>query len=257
MRQHPPTLLFIHGFPLDRKLWSPQLQGLDGDCRMLAPDLRGFGEDRRPLPEVMGMDDHARDLKDLLDEREIGRVVLCGLSMGGYVALSFLEKWPERVQGLVLCNTKATADDAEAKAARHAMAEDTRTKGMQVIARAMSAKVLSAATRRERPDLVREVEAMIARQQAAAAAASALGMAGRPDRLALLADVRVPALVITGSDDELMQLPTSEEMARAIPGCRLEVLAGAGHLSNMEAPQAFNEALRVFLQEVAMDERVG
>jgi pimeloyl-ACP methyl ester carboxylesterase len=245
------AIVFIHGFPLEGSYWQRQVDAFQGKATVLAPDLRGFGNDRRNVPAVVRMEDHASDLKAMLDEQGMERVVLCGLSMGGYVALAFLARWPERVAGLALCNTRATADDATGRAAREAMARDAVAKGMAPIARAMLPKLLAEGTRRYRPELVEEIRAMIARQQPGAVAASALGMALRADRMAMLPDIRIPTTVITGEADELMPMPTSQAMADAIPGCRLTMLPGAGHLSNVEAPEAFNKALQLLLDRVA------
>lgn len=242
-----PTLLLIHGFPQDRTLWTSTAQALSDTVNVLAPDLRGFGEDRRPLPEAMTMDAYAADLKALLDEQCIDRVVLCGLSMGGYIALAFLERWQERVQGLILCNTRATADSDEGKAARAETARNAFDKGVAVIARGMVPKVLSERTRREKPELAITVEAMMARQSPDAVAAAALGMSQRPDRSPMLASITVPTLIITGSDDSLMPLPTSEAMHAAIPGSELMVLPNAAHLSNLEVPERFNATVERFL----------
>jgi 3-oxoadipate enol-lactonase len=242
-----PTLLLIHGFPQDRTLWTETARVLSNVATVLAPDLRGFGEDRRPLPQAMPMEAYAADLEALLDERGIARAVLCGLSMGGYIALAFWERWPERVQGLILCNTRATADAEEGKAARRDIARNAFDKGVGVIARGMVPKVLSERTRRERPELAITVEAMMARQRPEAVAAAALGMAQRPDRSPLLPTINVPTLIITGSDDILMPLPTSEAMHEAIPGSELVVLPDAGHLSNLEAPERFNATVERFL----------
>lgn len=245
-----PTLLLVHGFPMDGSMWSPQTEALRGTCDVLAPDLRGFGQDRRTIPALMTMEAHARDLKELLDTRSAERVVLCGLSMGGYIAMAFLERWPERVAGLVLANTRATADDEAGKAARAESARAALERGMRVIARGMLPKLLSDHTRRTMPELAEQVEEMIARQAPEAAAASALGMAERPDRSNRLDRIQVPTLIITGGEDALMPLPTSQAMADAIPDARLHVIPGAGHLSNMEAPEAFNAALLRFMLEL-------
>jgi len=242
-----PNLLLIHGFPHDRTLWTGTAEALADDANVIAPDLRGFGEDRRPLPEAMTMEAYAEDLKALLDEHGVDRAVLCGLSMGGYIALAFLERWPERVQGLILCNTKATADTDEAKSARKETAQNAFGKGVPVIARGMVPKVLADRTRSEQPDLVNAAEAMMARQRPEAVAAAALGMALRPDRTPMLSTITVPTLIISGSEDGLMPLPTSEAMLKAIPGSELVVIPGVAHLSNLEAPAAFQTAVAVFL----------
>jgi len=217
---------------------------------VMAPDLRGFGHDRAPLPTAMSMEAYATDLHDLLDAAGRERVVLCGLSMGGYVALSFIDQWPERVEGLILCNTRATADGPEGRTAREQTARDAEDKGAAVIARAMAPKLLSERTRMIHPEICSRMERMMAEQRPEAIAAAARGMAERPDRSELLPRIEVPTLIITGSDDALMPLETSEALHRAIPGSRMMVIQGAGHLSPVEAPALFNEAVELFLDEL-------
>lgn len=243
------SLLLIHGFPLDGSIWEQQVEGLSSIADVLAPDLRGFGQDHRPVPVAMAMDAYAADLKRLLDERGKDRVVLCGLSMGGYIALSFIAQWAERVSGLVLCNTRATADNAEGKLAREQTALDAHAHGAAVIARAMVPKVLSERTRRDHPEIATMVEAVMARQRPEAIAAASLGMALRPDRADMLPSIQVPTLIITGSEDRLMPLPTSETMHAAILGSQLVVFDGVAHLSNVEAPERFNSEVERFLDE--------
>ena len=242
-----PTLLCIHGFPLDGSLWQPQVQGLAGAAHVLAPDLRGFGADRRPVPKVMTMEAFAEDLMELLDRTGIERAVLCGLSMGGYVAMAFTERWPERVQGLIFCNTRSTADNDAGKAAREQTALDALSKGACVIARAMVPKVLSQRMRSEHPAEAQRIEAIMARQRPESIAAASRGMALRPDRTASLRRVHVPALIVTGSSDTLMPLETSEAMQHAMPGSQLVVINGAAHLSSAEAPAEFNTHVARFL----------
>ncbi len=241
-----PTLLLIHGFPQDHRLWDPQVHVLADVADVLTPDLRGFG-DGAQVPEVMTMDQYASDLKDLLDENKVDHVVLCGSSMGGYVALAFLAQWPERVQALILCNTRSNADTPEGRKARLDTARNAFDKGVAVIARGMVSKVLSGRTQRERPELVASIEAMMARQTPAAVAAASRGMAQRSDRTPMLGSISVPTLIITGAYDDLMPLPTSRAMHEAIPQSHLVILPGAAHLSNVEAPEPFNRAVRDFL----------
>lgn len=242
-----PTLLCIHGFPLDGSFWQPQVQGLAGAAHVLAPDLRGFGADRRPVPEVMTMEAFAEDLMESLDRAGIERAVLCGLSMGGYVAMAFTERWPERVQGLILCNTRSTADNDAGKAAREQTALDALSKGAGVIARAMVPKVLSQRTRSQHPAEAQRIEEIMARQRPESIAAASRGMALRPDRTGLLRRIKVPALIVTGSEDNLMPLETSEAMNGARAGSELVVIPGAAHLSCSESPVEFNRHASRFL----------
>lgn len=243
-----PALLLIHGFPLDATSWNDQVSGLADVANVIAPDLRGFGNDTRELPGTMTMEAHAQDLKDLLDEHEVEQVVLCGLSMGGYIAMAFAERWPERVAGLVLANTKATADDGDAREGREQSALNAMLKGMVVVGRAMAPKLLTETTRKEQPGLLRRVEDMIAIQRPEAAAASSRGMAQRSDKLECLKRLDASVLVITGDADELMPLATSQAMAKAAADSSLVVIPKAGHLSNLERPVAFNNAVRNFLK---------
>ncbi|MEO7080157.1 MAG: alpha/beta fold hydrolase, partial [Flavobacteriales bacterium] len=171
-----PHLLLIHGFPLDHAMWQPNLQALGSVAHLLVPDLLAF-ETAEEVPAVLTMEQLAEQLKEQLDAQGIQRTVLCGLSMGGYVALAFLERWPERVAGLILCNTRSTGDTEEGKQGREATALDALAKGSAVIARAMAPKLLSEHTRSTAPALANTVEAMIARQRPEAIAAASRGMA--------------------------------------------------------------------------------
>lgn len=242
-----PTLLFIHGFPLDHTIWQPQVSAFAPAHPVLAPDLRGFGEDERLVPDTMTMDMYATDLKELLDAQGVDSVIPVGLSMGGYIAMAFAALWPERVHALALVNTRAGADDADGVKARLEMARSAEERGMALIARGMVPRLLADRTLQERPELGREMERTIARQSPAATAAAARGMAQRPDRTPWLRTFPKPVLVITGDQDKIMPLPTSQAMAEAAPHGRLVVLPHAGHLSNLENPAAFNAELRALM----------
>ncbi len=228
-------------------LWQPNMEALSRVANVMAPDLLSF-DTAEEVPEVLTMEHFAGQMKEQLDAKGIQRTVLCGLSMGGYVALAFLERWPERVSGLILCNTRSTADTEEAKQGREATALDALAKGSAVIARAMVPKLLSEHTRSTVPELAKTVEAMIALQRPEAIAAASRGMALRPDRTHVLRDNDTPTLIITGENDALMPLSTSEAIAMAVPGSKLVVLPQAGHLSNMEATKGFHTTVIDFLQ---------
>lgn len=252
MHEPRPHLLLIHGFPLDHVLWQPNRSALARVAQVMAPDLLAFGS-AQAVPEVLTMEDLAEQLKDQLDAEGVARTVLCGLSMGGYVALAFLARWPERVAGLILCNTRSTADTAEGKQGREDLAKEVRAKGSAVIARAMVPKLLSTHSRATAPALATAVEDMIARQRPEAIAAASLGMGLRPDRTAVLRATGKPTLIITGEHDALMPLDTSQAMAAAAPGSTLVVIPEAGHLSNMEGAEAFNQAVADFLRTLPGD----
>lgn len=244
------NVLFIHGYPQEGSFWNGQLEALRAHHKVLAPDLRGAGADRRPLPEAMTMEAYAADLKQLLDDAGIQRAVLCGLSMGGYIALAFVEHWPHRLSGLVLCHTKADADDAAMKKARELSARQVLAEGTRPIADSLLPKLMPEPTRAERPRLVKSMHDMMLRQDPHAVAAAARGMALRPDRTALLPRIAVPTLLIAGDEDPIVPLATMRSMHAAIPGSRIEVMKGIGHLGNQEAPDLFNQKLAEFLEQV-------
>lgn len=227
-------------------MWWPQVDGLNDIARVVAPDLRGFGAAEEP-EETMSMETFASDLKAMLDGLNVESAVLCGLSMGGYIALAFLAAYPDSVRGLVLANTRAGADSDEARRARLSNAERAYEDGVEVVADSMMPKMLSDASRVERPELVNLVRALMARQSRGGVAAALRGMAARPDRTGWLSSITVPTLVIGGDADTLIPISESEAMAKAIPGAKLAIIPGAAHLSNLEAPGAFNDAVREFL----------
>src|SRR3990172_7110710 len=183
---HGQATIFVHGYPLDHTMWKPQLQGLRVHVRCIAPDLRGFGESEG-TGESSSMDDFASDLVALMDYLQIERAVVCGLSMGGYVALAFAEHWPDRLAGLILANTRSGADSEAGRAGRMAAVKVAEEQGAGAIAESLLPKLLGEKTRNENPELVERVRAMMTRQPVEGITAALRGMAARPDRTPLLA----------------------------------------------------------------------
>jgi 3-oxoadipate enol-lactonase len=227
-------LLLVHAFPVDARMWSGQQLG----PRTIAPNLPGFGGTQPEPGGVMTMAAAARRCLDALDEAGIDRAVVCGLSLGGYVAFELWRAAPERIAGLVLANTRAGADTPEAAQGRRALAARLGTEG-NVLA-ADPPPLLSKDASEELWDGVR---AMIADQPPASIAAAALGMAERPDSTGELPGIDVPTLVITSNADTLIPAALTIPIADQVPGATLTVIEGAGHLSNLERPEAFNDAV--------------
>lgn len=231
-------LLLIHAFPLDARMWDEQVEALSG-APTVAVNLPGFGG--TPLEgEVTTMVVAARRCVEELDRAGLDRVVVCGLSMGGYVALELWRSERERVAGLVLANTRAEADAEEAKQRRRAIAETVRREGMVAILDAQRALVSPKVS----DDVWERVASIVASQPPEAVAAMSLGLAERPDSRPDLAAIDVPTLVVTSTDDQLIDPALSRSMADAIPGAELAVIEGAGHLSNMERPAEFTGSLQ-------------
>lgn len=240
------AVVLIHGFPLQRAIWAPQVEALKTRFRVITPDLRGFGESAVTLgPYTMEM--LAADVHALLQRLGVRSAVIGGHSMGGYVTLAFARQYPEMIRGLVLVNTRASADNAEGRARRQAAATTARQQGALAVADDMLPKLLAPVTLQQQPRLAAQVRQIMAGAAVESLANAQLGMAGRRDSQDVLEGLYLPALVIAGAEDRLIPLTESEAMARAVPGARLVVLENAGHLACLEAPAAFNGALWEFL----------
>ena len=241
-------VVLIHGYPFNRSLWNEQIAALSSSYRVIAPDLRGFGESES-APGTATMNVMAQDVALLLNHLGIARAAIGGLSMGGYVALAFYKQLPSRVRTLVLADTRAQADTEEGKQTRAQQAEKALNEGMAGIADAMLPKLLTPETVSKRPEVVKSVRDMMLKTKPEGAAAALHGMAERDDQTALLAKITVPALVMVGAEDAITPVADSEKMHAAIPGSRLVVIENAGHVSNLERSEQFNDALLSFLKE--------
>lgn len=263
------TVVFVHGFPFNGSMWEPQLGALPDGWRGIAPDLRGFGNaplapERGGLPTgaelgaevalpddpVLTMELLADDIAALIEEQAAGHAVVCGLSMGGYVALALWRRRPELVRALVLADTRAEPDTDEGRQNRARMAKMARGSGTESVASAMLPAVLSERTLDRRAELVERVRSMILETDARTIIAALAGMAARNDSTGILPTIDVPALVVVGEHDGLTPPDVARTLADRLPGARLEVVPDAGHVSNMENPAAFNAALNRFLETV-------
>jgi pimeloyl-ACP methyl ester carboxylesterase len=240
-------LVLLHAFPLDGRMWAPQVEALAGTYQVIVPDLRGFGAARDQAVEEAGMDLLADDLLRLLDDRGLDRVVLGGLSLGGYVALAFLRHHADRVSGLVLLDTKASADGDQARADRLKMAERVLAEGNDFVPEVMLPRLLGETSREHRPEVVEKVTGLIREQTPEAIAGAQRGMAARAATTDVLATITVPTLVVTGEEDAVTGPEIGRDLAAGIPGARFLLVEEAGHLVNLEQPEIVNEALLDFL----------
>jgi 3-oxoadipate enol-lactonase len=249
VRGEGPAVLFIHGYPHDRSLWAHQVESLEG-CRRIAPDLRGMGQSDAP-DLGYSLSTYAADLAALLDSLAVHEVVLCGLSMGGYIAFEFLRRWRPRVRALILMDTRAEADSAEVRRARDTAAATAREGGAPAIADSLLPTMLSPETRAKSPEVVDKVRAMMAATPVAGMVGALAAMRDRPDSTPLLATLTgLPTLVMVGEDDSLTPPERARVIAQGIPGARLMILPAAGHLPPMERPIQTTEALREFLRRL-------
>jgi pimeloyl-ACP methyl ester carboxylesterase len=247
-------VVLIHGFPLDHTMWSAQIDALADDYRVIAPDLRGFGES--PLGAAdpnsgISMERYADDVAELLDELEIGGpIVLAGFSMGGYVAWQFVRKYAARLRGLIQCDTRAVADNDEARAGRLKMAENVAEWGSARVADMMGPKLLAPRTIEQKPNVVAAVRQLVERTSPAAIEAAQRGMAERPNVTSMLQHIKVPSLIVVGEADAISSPQEMKSIAAAIPGAEFVEIPNAGHMTTMENPTAVNTAVTRFLQRI-------
>jgi pimeloyl-ACP methyl ester carboxylesterase len=244
-----PPLLFVHGFPLDHQMWVGQIEALADEYRVIAPDLRGFGESESTL-EVAPMEGYADDLARILDALEVTQpVTLCGLSMGGYIAWQFWKRHPGRLDKLILCDTRAAADTAEAAEDRRTLAKDVLAQGTSMLVDAMIPKLFSKSSRQRRADVVTATATVIRTSNRMSVAAALRGMAQRPDATPWLPHIRIPALVLCGAEDVITGVDEMKAMARQLPNATFDVVPDSGHMAPLENPDHVNRAIRRFLRE--------
>lgn len=244
-----PPVVLLHPFPAHHELWKPAAQALVSRYRVILPDLRGHGDSGvGEGPATMAK--HAVDVARVLDQEEVGRAVLVGVSIGGYVLFEFWRKYRGRVTALGLCNTKAQADTAETRAGRLQAAADVMERGTEPFFESMVPKLLGETMRRMRPDLVEGALRMMRKMSAEDVALVQRGMAERPDSMERLKTINVPTLIVTGDEDVMTGVAEAELMRQNIPGSQMKVVAKAGHYSPWEQPEEVGKIVRQFVEQV-------
>jgi 3-oxoadipate enol-lactonase len=243
-------VVFLHGFPHNRELWAPQRVALMAQARCIVPDLRGFGESRGA--GLVTMDQYADDVIALLDVLHVPRAVVCGLSMGGYVAFSMWRRHHERVRGLVLADTRAGADNDEAKLKRGEMIQMARERGSGAVADAMLPGMVGKSTREKCPEIADAVHRMLESAPVEGIVGALEAMRAREDSTATLNTIDVPTLIVVGEEDVLTPPREARLMHSAIRGSTLEEITGAGHVSNVERPAAVNHVLSEYLAALTL-----
>lgn len=240
-------LLFVHGFPLNKSMWSPQIEHLSQSFRVIAPDLRGHG-DSESLPGPYPMELLADDLNALLNYLEIKEpVILCGLSMGGYILFAFYRKYHRRLAGLIFTSTRAGADSPEAQQTREQTAARVLKEGITPVVDGMFPKLLAPNNYHVMPELAEEVKTILNSTSVEGVAGALQGMKVRLDSTPILPEINLPTLIIHGKQDQIIPVSEAEKMASVIPSAGLKILSDSGHLPNLEQPDDFNLTLRGFL----------
>lgn len=244
-----PPVVLLHPFPVHHEFWLPISLFLSSRYRLIMPDLRGHGESGLGDGPAT-MHKHADDIAKIMTSAGVERAPIVGVSIGGYAMFEFWRRFRERVSALVLCNTKAFADTADARIARLEAARAVMQRGTEPFFEGMLQKVLGETTRRSRPDLVEGALRMMRKMSAENVAGVQRGMAERPDSLSMLKTVNVPTLIITGEEDKMTGPPEAEIMKQNISGSQLRVIPRAGHYSPWEQPEEVGRTLRTFLDRV-------
>ncbi|MBI1358140.1 MAG: alpha/beta fold hydrolase [Acidobacteria bacterium] len=238
-------LLLIHAFPLNRTMYAEQNKELAKGARVVSFDAPGVGNSESAEVSIDGLADLAVGLMDAL---HIQTAVVGGVSMGGYAALAFARLYPDRLRGLILADTRAAADSPEGRKGRQEMADVALNEGSAAIAERMIPRVLGATTLKRRRKIVDRVRGMIESTPPEAIAALSLALGGRCDSTALLSDIRVPTLVVTGEEDALTPASEAREWGGKIRHAKIVEIPDAGHLANIETPDRFNSIVREFLE---------
>jgi pimeloyl-ACP methyl ester carboxylesterase len=242
-------LLFVHGFPLDHRMWKHQIEELSRSYRVIAPDLRGFGESSSVANDAtLTMRGFADDLAEMLSVLEIDEPVsLIGLSMGGYVAFQFWKYHRDRLSSLVLCDTRSIADSEEARENRFKTAQVVLESGSKPLAEVMGSKLFAPQVS---DSVLADVKMMIVESSPSGIAAASRGMAARPDVTDFLPGIDLPTLVLVGEYDSISSPEEMRRVADQIPGAEFAVIPEAGHMSPMENPEAFNRFLSGFFNPI-------
>ncbi len=243
------AVLFVHGFPLDRTVWRHVIAPLTGR-RRIAPDLRGLGLSDAPASGY-SIPQYADDMVSLLDLLGAASCVVCGLSMGGYVALDMVRRYPERIAGLILVNSRAEGDGPAARDARDEMIRMVEQEGTGALADLLAPKLLAPESQAAMPTVVERVRTMIESAPPAGVIGALRAMKDRPDATDVLGRIAVPTLVIAGREDQLIPVDYARSMATAIPGAQFTLIPGAGHLVPMEQPVPTSRVIGEFLDALA------
>jgi len=244
------TVLLIHGFPLNRQMWQPQIDALSATgFRVIAPDLRGFGNSAAGASPGM-MDTLADDLVHLLDQLQIEKAVVAGMSMGGYVLLNLLRRYPQRINAACFVVTRSDADDGAGRAKRNHLIAEIEAGRPQTVAEAFIPALFAPHTTQNHPELVEMVHNWISATSTTGLIHGLQAIRDRVDSTPLLATLQIPTLVIGSEEDQAIPPEQSIALAKQIPAANLSMLPAVGHMGNLENPELFNQALITFLHSL-------
>jgi 3-oxoadipate enol-lactonase len=243
-------IVLLHAFPLSRKMWQPQIETLSkANCRVILPDFRGFGENHN-FADINTMEDQAKDIAEILDILKIEKAIIGGLSMGGYVLLNLFRLFPEKFAAIILADTNYASDSEEKRQSRYDLIDKIDADGAAALIENMLPNLISEFTKENNPNLVNQLQTDFSAINSKGAIAALRGMAEREDHGDYLEKISVPTLLIYGEHDQVTNLEIAERTNAKIKDSKLAIIQNAGHYSNLEQPEQFNERLREFVQSV-------
>ena len=243
-----PVIVFIHGFPLNKSMWDKQTAALKDNYRVIAYDIRGHGNSDAGIGDFR-IELFVNDLIRLMDTLKIDKAVICGLSMGGYIALAAMEEYPERFEALVLCDTQCIADTPEAKEKRLKTIEHINEIGVENYAEESVKNLFAPGSFTTKQEEIAEVKEMIINTSKQSLFSTLMALAERKETCSKLQDINVPVLIMVGKGDKITPPSAARLMQRKIQNSSLHILDHAGHVANLENPYEFNYQLKNFLQE--------
>ncbi|MEO6189089.1 MAG: alpha/beta hydrolase [Saprospiraceae bacterium] len=248
-------IIFLHGYPFDKTMWHAQLDYLKSSHRVIACDIRGFGTSTDE-ESLLSIDLFAEDLRCFMDKLNIKKAVLCGLSMGGYITLNAVKRFPERFEALILCDTQCIADSNEVKEKRYKTIEQIKLDGVATFNEAFIKSVFHTDSLTNRKELVETLRSVVCANTPTIMMAGLTALAERTESCSSLESIRIPTLIICGSEDVLTPVAQSEFMHKHIKGSILKIIENAGHVSNLEHPDEFNMYLLAFLNKLLLSQEI-
>jgi 3-oxoadipate enol-lactonase len=240
-----PVIIFVHGFPFDKSMWNDQLDALSNRFRCIAYDLSGYG--RTTAREEFSIETFADDLDAFMHIMQIESAAVCGLSMGGYIALRAISKYPERFSSLLLCDTQCIADTPEAKQKRANSIRQIEAEGLTTFAEGFVKNIFTAESLQSKKAVTEKIKSVILNTAPSSITGTLKALAEREETCSILSDIKIPVLIICGKEDKVTPPPQAEFLHKNIRGSQLRIIESAAHLSNLEQPQQFNEAIDSFL----------
>jgi pimeloyl-ACP methyl ester carboxylesterase len=241
-------IVFLHGFPFDKTMWQEQLDYLKTTHRVIACDIRGFGKSKDEESHL-GMDLFANDLILFIDKLGLEKVIICGLSMGGFIALNAMKRFPSRFEALILCDTQCIADSHDVKAKRYKTIDDIKEYGVSNFNEGFLKKVFHEDSIANKPELVEQLRKVVFSNSQHIICQGLVALAERSETCSIINKITIPTLIICGREDAVTPLDESKFMNKNIQGSVLHVINNAGHVSNLEEPAKFNKLLRDFLMD--------